>query len=242
VNQVSSSPSRAWISLSWIASIPSLLFAALLIVASLIVRHDDGSILWEAMAGVLADAPGLARRLIVGLIATLILTRIFPRLVSWVLGAALPLALGLAVWLNYQDFGAINEQDPYRLRCNDDDTLLYLADTSPSEYERNHLGFYFYLDRNYSGRRVTCFSADLLTRHHATKLAHLAELVIEPYSPELSSEALARFADRPQIVRMNGEGRRFVFFTDQEARQATRYRIMRGGDRYYFVPEATARP
>ena len=206
------------------------------------IRHDDGSIVWEAMANLLGTTHGLAARLIVGLAATLVLARIFPRLIAWLLGMILPVALGFAVWFNYQAFGEINSSELYHLKCNPGDTLLALADASPSEYERNHLGFYLFMDQHYSGRTVRCFTADLMIRHHATKLAHLAELVIEPYNPDLPPETIARFTAKPQIVRVNGEGNRFVFFTDEEARQAIQFRIMRGSDRYYFVPEALARP
>ena len=222
--------------------IPPLFFALLLVIASLMIRHDDGSIVWEAMANLLTGSHGLAVRLIVGLAATLVLARIFPRLIARLLGLMLPAALGFAVWFNYQAFGEINRSERYHLKCNPDDTLLALADASPSEYERNHWGFYLYLDRALGGRVVRCYSADLLNYHSCTKRAHLAELVIEPYSPALPPGTIARFAARPQVVRVNGDGNRFVFFTDEEARRASQFRIMRGSDRYYFVPETPPRP
>ena len=103
---------RARIILKRFLSAPSLLFGVLIAIATLLIRHDDGSIVWESFARVLRDTTGLTRFLVVGLTAGLILARLAPRAVSAVLGAVLPVVLVAGIGANLHGFGKTNESEP----------------------------------------------------------------------------------------------------------------------------------
>jgi hypothetical protein len=212
--------------------------AALILTITLLIRHGDGSIPWDDLATTFGRAPR-AIYIISGTLLCLILAGLFaPRAIVTVISLLLPVALLGAALVNASSFEFANEQDLYHLELRRNPTMLDLAENSPSEFEHSELALYLFMHAEYEGKSIIAYAPELLAQHYLNHVVRVASYRVEEYPHDLDASSAAQLEARPHVERRDGSGRKFIFLTDDVARSAGSFRLMKGPDKFYVLPVA----
>ena len=187
--------------------------------------------------------PGLDRfpyggwELVAAVLVLMILSWIRPRIAARMVGVVIALGLLACAVGNAGRFAQINESEPYRLERHRRNTLYYLSQKSPSLYERESLGPYFFLLHYLRGSRIIAYSEGIFDQHRLRTISRLALVVNRDYRPELSAAEASRLLAGPHTILTIPEHKEMVVVVDdQRPASPPDYCLLKAGDRHFLVP------